>query len=141
MSQEIYQESILRLARSAIGAGSLTAPDASVTLDNPLCGDRVTLDVRLREGRLTEIAHRVRGCLLCEASASIAAQCAVGEAAAALRDVEAALTAMLRERAPAPGGRWSELEVFAPVAAVRSRHLCVLLPFEALSEAVKKAGA
>ena len=34
--------------------------------------------------------------------------------------------------------RWPELAMFAPVSAVRSRHECVLLPLQALSEALSK---
>ena len=49
---------------------SSTAPTKSARRDNPLCGDRVTIDVRLDDsGKIAEIAHQVRGCLLCQASA------------------------------------------------------------------------
>jgi NifU-like protein involved in Fe-S cluster formation len=43
---------------------------------------------------------------------------------------------MLRDGARAPGGAFAELELFSPVREVRSRHACVLLPFEALREAL-----
>ena len=43
------------------------------------------------------------------------------------------LRRLLAGEAVAP--RWPELAMFAPVSAVRSRHECVLLPFEALAGA------
>jgi nitrogen fixation NifU-like protein len=108
----LYQEAIVAAARRACGSGRLDTPDASVEVDNPLCGDRVGMDVQVGDGRLRGIAHRVRGCLLCEAAASIIAANAVGE------PVEA---------------------VFAPVVRHRSRHRCVTLAFEALARALAAA--
>ncbi|HSJ99159.1 MAG TPA: iron-sulfur cluster assembly scaffold protein, partial [Myxococcota bacterium] len=79
MNDELYHQAILELARKARGASRLEAPQASVTVDNPLCGDRVTLDLSLADGRVREVGHRVRGCLLCQAAAVAIAVRAPGE--------------------------------------------------------------
>lgn len=136
---DLYNERILALARSHQGAGTLAPPRVRVSLDNPLCGDRISLDVRLEHGRIVALAHQTRGCLLTEAAAALLATLALGakaEEAVALRDAAAAL---LRgdDAASLPPG----LDVFAPVTAVKSRHDCVLLPFDALVEAVRAASA
>ncbi len=134
---DLYNERIVALARSREGAGSLDEPRLRVTRDNPLCGDRITLDVRFEDGRIAAIAHRTRGCLLTEAAAALVARLAPGatpEEAAALREALAGLLAG-RDDGPVP----DDLEVFAPVAAVKSRHECVLLPFDALVEAARAA--
>lgn len=49
-------------------------PTETATVDNPLCGDRVTIDVKLAGGKLAAIGHQVRGCLLCEAAAATIAR-------------------------------------------------------------------
>ncbi len=134
---DLYNERILALARSREGAGSLDEPRIRVTRDNPLCGDRITLDVRLEDGRIAAIAHRTRGCMLTEAAAALVARLARGatpEDAAALREAVAGLLAG-RDDGPVP----EDLGVFAPVTAVKSRHECVLLPFDALVEAARAA--
>jgi nitrogen fixation NifU-like protein len=133
---ELYHEAMVRLAREARGAGQLDEPDGSATLDNPLCGDRITFQVQLRRGRIAGLAHRVRGCLLCEASASLLGRCAVGLTPADVEEGRAALAALLQSRAPPPPGPWTGLSVFTPVAAVASRHGCALLPFDTLREAL-----
>lgn len=135
MKEDLYQEAIVAHARAASRAGRLDAPDASVTLDNPLCGDRVTIDVRLAEGRIADVAQSVRGCLLCQASASIIGAAASGKSLTAVEEAEKALRALLENR-PAAAALWPGLEAFAPVRAYRSRHACVLLPFEALHAAM-----
>ncbi|MDH3689794.1 MAG: iron-sulfur cluster assembly scaffold protein [Gammaproteobacteria bacterium] len=132
MDYKIYNETIRSAARAAIGAGSIEQADASVTVHNPLCGDQVCIQVRVHNGRLIELAHRVRGCVLCEAAASMLGEHAPGRDAEELRGVGEAVKTMLKSSDQAPAGLWSSLLVFSPVAQVESRHRCVLLPFEAL---------
>jgi nitrogen fixation NifU-like protein len=138
MKADLYQDAIVALAKAAARAGRLEAPDASITLDNPLCGDRVTIDVKLAEDRIVGLAHRVRGCLLCEASASAIGASAVGETAFRLNDWETGVRTML-EGNPTNTALWPGFEAFVRVADYRSRHACVLLPIEALREAVAAA--
>ena len=133
MSDQLYQEKIVALAKARTGAGKLAAPTKSARRDNPLCGDRVTIDVRLDNGRITEIAHRVRGCLLCQASASALASVAVGKDAAGIEAIRHnAERAIGREQ----GTAGEPFAAFGPVADHKSRQECVLLPFEALREAL-----
>ncbi len=134
MSDQLYQEQIVALAKAKTGAGKLENPTKSVRRDNALCGDRVTIDVRLDgQGKIAEIAHQVRGCLLCQASASALASVAVGRDAAGI--------AALRHDAERAVGRETgearqPFSAFAPVAAHKSRQECVLLPLEALKDAL-----
>ena len=138
MMDALYDQAILQKARDATGAGRLPEPDGSAMIDNPLCGDRVTIDLTLAGGKVAKVGHLVRGCVLCEASAALIAEKAVGQTPAALREAAAGIKPMLREGAAPP---WPELEIFTPVRAVRSRHDCVELPFRALTAALDEAGA
>lgn len=137
---ELYHAAIVEAARRACGSGRLDNPDASVSVDNPLCGDRVSIDVHVAGGRLRGVAHRVRGCLLCEAAASIIATNAIGETAQELALVSAALSHALADGFTDGSIGWQDLAVFAPVARHRSRHRCVTLAFEALAAAMAQAG-
>ncbi len=133
MSDELYQARIVALAKSKTGAGKLPSPTKSARRDNPLCGDRVTIDVKVEDGRIAEIAHQVRGCLLCQASASALAATAVGRDAAGIAELRHdAERAIGREQ----GKTHDPFDAFEPVADHRSRHECVLLPFEALKDAL-----
>jgi nitrogen fixation NifU-like protein len=141
MTADIYKDQIVALAKARQKDGRLDDPDASVTLDNPLCGDRITLDVKVAEGRIADIGHHVRGCMLCEAAASLIGGHAIGSAATDTRTAFDLLHNMLKNGAsPNDGETWSQVNAFAPVADFKSRHECVLLPFEALAKAVDEAG-
>jgi nitrogen fixation NifU-like protein len=140
MIDALYQKDVMRLAASAKGAGKLPHPTATVTVDNPLCGDRVTFDVVMdADKRIRELAHTVKGCVLCQASASVLGAAAAGETAESLNAARDTLRAMLKAGAAAPtDGKWTALAAFAPVAGHKSRHECLLLPFEAVIQAAKK---
>jgi nitrogen fixation protein NifU and related proteins len=136
MSDALYHQAILELAKRGREASRLEAPQARVTVDNPLCGDRVTLELNLADGRVSEVGHRVRGCLLCQAAAVIIGERAPGETPEALRAVARDLSEAIAGPSGAASMPWRELAAFAPVHAHKSRHECVLLPFEALTQAL-----
>jgi NifU-like protein involved in Fe-S cluster formation len=73
---------------------------------------------------------------LTQASAAILAAKAAGEDTQSFARLRAQLIAMLKEGAPAPTGKWSAYEIFAPVREHKSRHTCVLLPLEAAEKAL-----
>jgi len=136
MKDQLYHQAILDLARQAGRTARLEGATASVTVDNPLCGDRVTVDLDLADGRVRAVGHKVRGCLLCQAAAAAIAAHAPGETPAALRGIAAKLDLAIRKDPSASTGLWPELGAFTPVHPHKSRHDCVLLPFEALVQAL-----
>lgn len=139
MIEALYNRRIRELAEAAHAAGRLVQPSASAQRDSPMCGDRVRIDVVVEDGRLVALAHEVKGCLLCRAAASVIGLHAIGLSAGESRALATAVAAMLGG-ADAPV-QWADLAVFEPVRPHRSRHGCVLIPFEALAEALAGARA
>lgn len=140
-ASELYQAAIKSLAQADTGHGRLDAPDGRALADNPLCGDRVEIEVSLAGGRVAALAHRVKACLLCRASASVIGRRAAGATPAEIERIAGGLKTMLEAEEPPAGwdAGWDELAVFAPVRGYRSRHGCVLLPFQALLSALRAA--
>jgi len=139
MTAALYHAALVSRAKTATGKGRLAQPTVSITLDNPLCGDRVTLDIVTRDHLLQEIGHQVRGCLLCEAAAATIAEAGQHQSPETLRELILAARAMMADGTPAPAD-WSTLEVFTPVHDSKSRRDCVLLPFMALEKALDQIG-
>lgn len=140
MNDTLYHQAIVKFASVATGKGRLVDADATVTLDNPLCGDQIILDIRMGGGSVAAVGHRVKACILCEAAASIIGSHAPGESAAKLRSISDTLSMMLCDGSDAPSGRWKVLSTFKPVRNYRSRHDCVVLPFRALTLALDQLG-
>jgi NifU-like protein involved in Fe-S cluster formation len=135
MSDPLYKPALLRFAADATGAGRLSVPCATATAFNPACGDKVTMDVAVEDGRIAAIAHDTKACVLTQASAAILG----GEIAGLSRDEVFALhktvSAMLAGATP-PSAPFDVFSVFEGVAEHRNRHRCVLLPLEAVLSAL-----
>ena len=138
MSAKLYHTELVARARAAFGEGRLASAAASITVDNPLCGDRVTLDLERSDGAVKAIGHEVKGCLLCAASAATIAAFGQNRSPSELREMTAAVKALMKDGTPVPD-KFSGLEIFTPVHASKSRRDCVLLPFEALGKALDAA--
>ena len=146
MAELPYHAAIMSAAHRASGRGRLEAPDASATVDNPLCGDRVTIDVRravhgaggtgVEVAEIAEIGQVVRGCVLCEAAAAVIVEAGTGADEAELRAASERVRRMLEDGGSPPEGGWEKAGMFLPVRAHPSRHDCVLLPFQALLRAL-----
>jgi NifU-like protein involved in Fe-S cluster formation len=132
----MYQAAIKALAHAEVGHGAIDAPDGRSFLDNPLCGDCVGMEVSVANGRISAVAHQVRGCLLCRAAASLIGKHAIGMRREEVDLLESRVGEMLEKQTPPPAG-WNELTVFAPVHDHPSRYTCVKLPFAALSAAMR----
>jgi nitrogen fixation protein NifU and related proteins len=134
VTDPLYKKALLRLAADAAGAGTLPAPDGAATAANPACGDRVTMTVTLEGGRIAALAHLTHGCLLTQASAAILGTAGPGLDEAGLAALEAGVRAMLKDGAPPPLPAYA---AFDGVASHAGRHVCVLLPIQALKEALE----
>ncbi|MCA8928253.1 MAG: iron-sulfur cluster assembly scaffold protein [Alphaproteobacteria bacterium] len=137
----LYNARIMELADDIPLQGRLDDADASASVRSPLCGSRITVDLKVQDGVVTDYRHVVRACTLGQAAASIMARHVVGASVAELKHAGAAMRAMLKEGEPLPADVWDDLEVLTPVREFKSRHGSVLLSFDAVEKALKTIGA
>ena len=136
-AEDLYQARIFHHARQARADERLVAPTATVTVDNALCGDRVTLEVAVEGETVTAIGHKVRGCALCQAATALIKETVTG-APVSMGETALEKAQAVVDGETLPPGPWTELDMFEPVADIPSRHRCVLLPFEALDQALRQ---
>lgn len=140
MSDDLYQQAIIDLAKRSREQARLEQPDRTATIDNPLCGDRITLDLALDGEVVAGVGHKTRGCLLCEASACLITEHATGETVTALQARTEVLTRCFADADQALAELWPGLDTLAPARRYKSRLECVTLPFQALAAAIKGDG-
>jgi len=141
MSDPLYRKEVLRLAADAHGAGHLDAPHAAGTARNPACGDAVHVELGLDPvGRIVELAHDTKACVLTQASASILGRDLKDMTRDDVEALRARVAAMLRNDGDAPAPPFDAYAVFDGVAPHRNRHACVLLPIDAVLAALPKSG-
>lgn len=76
---ELYRDFILDHYRAPRNAGTIEHPDASFEDDNPLCGDRIRMDLRIENGIVEDVKFRGRGCAISQASASLLTESVKGK--------------------------------------------------------------
>ncbi|HEX3663843.1 MAG TPA: iron-sulfur cluster assembly scaffold protein [Rhizomicrobium sp.] len=139
MSDPLYRKELLRLAADACGAGRLHAPSACGHAFNPACGDRVSVELMLSGGRIVEFAHETKACVLAQASASILGSSVMHATAADIARLRKTAAAMLETKSPPPAAPFDAYAAFEGAVAYQSRHRCVLLPIEAVLNALERS--
>lgn len=131
MSAPLYSEAIVALAARTVSR--LPQADITIVRNNPLCGDRVTLDLAIADGSVTDAGGEARGCALCCAGLAVLLDDLPGRKLTELPErIEAA-------RRFVASGVAESGNIYAPLLdrpIPRPRQKCVLLPVEALKEAL-----
>ncbi|MBY0330544.1 MAG: SUF system NifU family Fe-S cluster assembly protein [Acetobacteraceae bacterium] len=143
--RDLYQEVILDHGRKPRNFRRLEDADRTARGDNPMCGDRMELQLRLApDGGIADAAFQGRGCAISMASASLMTETVKGKSEAQAR----ALGARFRELAmtgacPACGADLAEeMERLTPLSGVHefpSRVKCATLAWHTLNAALDGA--
>ena len=141
MINDIYNRKILGFAADIPRLQRLGAPDATAVAHSRLCGSKVTVDVNMADGVVSDFGQEVKACALGQASSSIMARHVVGSSPEELRSVRDQMYRMLKEEGPAPSGKWADLEALLPVRDFKARNASTLLTFDAVVDAVNQAEA
>lgn len=135
---ELYQELILDHYRRPRNKGTLAEPTHSVSLNNPLCGDEIDLQLKVDGDVIREVRFIGRGCSISQASASMMTQLLKERSVPAALALAARMSAMMQGDATAARDKTlGELRALAGVAKFPVRVKCALLPWNALTEAVE----
>ena len=141
---DLYQEVILDHNRSPRNFGELEDPDQFAAGHNPLCGDRLTIYLKLDNDGIAEISFDGSGCAISKASASIMTDAVKGKSRAEIehlfKEFHDLLTGdpSVREKASAELGK---LAVFEGVREFPIRVKCATLPWHTLKAALDRADA
>ncbi len=135
-TKQLYQEVILDHNRKPRNWGTL--PDATHRAEghNPLCGDHITLTLRLREDTVEAVNVQGESCAICKASASMMTTTVKGktrtDAEQLIQEFRDMATGKLDAARPNHLGR---LTVFAGVRDLPTRVKCAILPWHTLHAA------
>ncbi len=136
---KLYSAKILALAADIPHLERLDNPDATVKKRSPLCGSTVTVDIQVKDGKVTEYGQDVKACALGQAAASVVGDAVIGSTRAQVETARNQLKAMLKEGADAPDAPFDGLEVLIPARDYKNRHASIMLALEATAEAMDKA--
>jgi nitrogen fixation protein NifU and related proteins len=133
--QDLYQEVILDHNRRPRNFRAL-AGGRQAEGHNPLCGDRLTVYVRVEDGAIADVGFQGSGCAIAKASASLMTESVKGQT---LSDASALLERFRRMMTAPPDSPVDQLGELAALAGVRqfpTRVKCATLAWHALHAAM-----
>ncbi|NMX03402.1 Fe-S cluster assembly sulfur transfer protein SufU [Mobiluncus mulieris] len=143
--ESLYQQLILEQSKARYGAGTLPGWGASSHQVNPTCGDEVTLQVEIADGKLKNLVWDGSGCSISQASLSMMYQLVAGKDLDTVVDLEADFSTMMHSRGQEVDDdlldRLGDASSLQGVSRYVNRVKCALLGWMALKEAIAKAEA
>jgi nitrogen fixation NifU-like protein len=137
--RDLYRDVILDHNRSPRNFGRLDPADAAAVGHNPLCGDSLSLTLRLAGERLSELRFNGQGCAISVASASLMSEAVSGKTLPEVDALYREVHALLTEPAHQPAAPLGKLMALGGVREFPARVKCASLCWHTLRAALDQA--
>jgi nitrogen fixation NifU-like protein len=136
---ELYQEVIIEHNRSPRNFRTLPDANRSAEGDNPLCGDRINLQLRVDDGVIQDIGFQGSGCAISRASASLMTAAVQGQTIREAAKLFEAFHGMVTAHpdAPVDTKALGKLAALAGVRRFPGRVKCATMAWHTLHEAIE----
>jgi nitrogen fixation NifU-like protein len=135
--EDLYQEVILDHNKSPRNFRAIENASHKAEGYNPLCGDQVTVYVRLRDGLIEDISFQGSGCAISKASASIMTAELKGKPESDAAEMFEKVHHMLTGDGAEGGQGLGKLAVLSGVCKFPARVKCATLAWHTLNSALK----
>lgn len=132
---DLYREVILDHYTRPRNKGTLDDPDITVEGANPLCGDELSIYVKLAGGKISAVRFVGRGCSISQASASMMTEQIKGKSLEEAKSLVGRFKAMMHG-APAHEDELGDLMALQGVRKFPVRIKCATLAWVALDQGV-----
>jgi nitrogen fixation NifU-like protein len=133
----LYQQLILDHYRKPRNKSELADATASVHMRNPVCGDEIRLQLKVRDGVIEAANFTGQGCSISQASVSMMTGLLKGKTVAEAVELAGKFTDMMHgSEAPSKDRAMGDLRALQGVSKFPVRIKCALLGFDALQEAL-----
>jgi nitrogen fixation NifU-like protein len=134
---DLYRDVILDHNRRPRNFGELEPADASVEGFNPMCGDRLTVRLRLNDGKISDIRFEGQGCAISTASASLMTEAVKGKTRLEALQLFDRVHELLTDDAAPPADELGKLAALSGVREYPARVKCASLCWHTLAAALR----
>jgi nitrogen fixation protein NifU and related proteins len=139
--KELYRDVILDHNRHPRNFGPLEGASHRAEGNNPLCGDRLSLTLRLKGDRIEDIRFEGSGCAISTASASLMTEAVKGKDRASVRQLFERMHVLLTQPDGAPDPALGKLAALSGVREFPARVKCASLCWHTLNAALVSSPA
>lgn len=134
--KDFYKEILLDHYERPRNKGEVPSANIQEHLNNPLCGDEVTVYAKLEDGMLSEVTFTGRGCSISQASASMLTERLSGRSR---EEAEAEISAFLEMMRTEENEELGELAALKWIIQTPNRIRCATLAWDALKQGLEGA--
>ena len=134
---DLDRDVILDHNRQPRNFGALEPADASVEGFNPMCGDRLTVRLRLADDKISDIRFEGQGCAISTASASLMTEAVKGKTRAEALQLFDRVHQMLTDDAAPAADELGKLAALSGVREYPARVKCASLCWHTLASALR----
>lgn len=131
---ELYKRVIMDHYKSPRNQGTFDDDAVSVELHNPTCGDRISLQLKLKDGVIEQARFVGEGCSISMASASMMTEAVKGKTAEEALAIAEAFSAMMT--GDEPDFEYEDLIALSGVTKFPARIKCATLAWNAMKKGV-----
>lgn len=137
----VYQQAILNHNRNPIGFGALSGATYTITADNPVCGDQISVGVFFdtHQQHVEQVRFSDESCAICTASASLLCQQLSDIPIRRALRLAKSFVDFIETGQSLPSDELIPLQVFAELQHLPTRKRCATLPWTTLIKALQKA--
>jgi nitrogen fixation NifU-like protein len=139
--KELYRDVILDHNRQPRNFGRIEGTDAQADGHNPLCGDRLTVFVRLNGEQVEDIRFEGKGCAISTASASLMTEAVKGKDRAAIQSLYDKVHELLTQQDAPADASLGKLAALSGVREFPARVKCASLCWHTLNAALAHGAA
>ncbi|HVC29794.1 MAG TPA: SUF system NifU family Fe-S cluster assembly protein [Steroidobacteraceae bacterium] len=139
--KELYRDVILDHNKRPRNFGRIEPPDAHAEGHNPLCGDRLTVWVRLDGERVADIRFEGKGCAISTASASLMTEAVKGKDKSFVNELYGRIHSLLTQQGAVADASLGKLAALSGVREFPARVKCASLCWHTLNAALERGAA
>jgi nitrogen fixation protein NifU and related proteins len=139
--RELYRDVILDHNKRPRNFGRMEPCDAHAEGHNPLCGDRLTVWLRLKDDRIDDIRFEGKGCAISTASASLMTEAVKGKDRQTVQSLYGRVHSLLTQQGAVPDASLGKLAALSGVREFPARVKCASLCWHTLNAALERSAA
>jgi nitrogen fixation protein NifU and related proteins len=139
--KELYRDVILDHNRRPRNFGRIEPSDSHAEGHNPLCGDRLTVWLRLKDDHIEDIRFEGKGCAISTASASLMTEAVKGKDRATVQSLYGRIHSLLTQQDAVADTSLGKLAALSGVREFPARVKCASLCWHTLNAALERGAA
>lgn len=132
---DLYRRVIMDHYKNPRNRGSFEDDALKIELNNPTCGDRITLQLKVEEGIVKDARYNGEGCSISMSSASMMSEAVKGQTVAEALELASRFSSMMKGET-VDFGDYEDIEALSGVSKFPARIKCATLAWNALRKGI-----